>query len=276
MLEHITSCKIGDIIISDHAAVFTEFSFGNQNNKASGWRFHPFILADHNFITYFTEEFNTFMSINSVSTEDSSLLWETTKAFSRGIIIEYTHSKRRKQAEQKEILESKLRDAERTYINKPSPVKLKEITALRSALDSLLTKQAEVKIHFAKQKMYEHGDKARKYLAHLTKKKSDSQSIQSIIDSNGKHSMDSIFINNTFKDYFENFYKSELNGDTTQTTELFFSTLNLPTLSEDQLLPLNAPISKNEVLAAIKSLQSGKAPSPDGLSCEFYKEFKDL
>lgn len=29
-------------------------------------------------------------------------------------------------------------------------------------------------MHFAKQKMYEHGDKAGKYLAYLTKKKADS------------------------------------------------------------------------------------------------------
>lgn len=48
---------------------------------------------------------------------------------------------------------------------------MKEISALRSALDSLLTKQAEVKIRFAKQKIFEHGDKVGKYLAYLTKKK---------------------------------------------------------------------------------------------------------
>lgn len=92
------------------------------------------------------------MSINSASTEDSSLLWETAKAFSRGLIIAYTLSKRRRQAKQKEILESKLKDAERLYIKKPTSGKMKEISALRSALDSLLTKQAEVKIRFAKQK----------------------------------------------------------------------------------------------------------------------------
>lgn len=99
---------------------------------------------------------------------------------------------------------------------------MKEISALRSALDSLLTKQAEGKIRFAKQKIYEHGDKVGKYLAYLTRKKSDSQSILPIVDSSGKRFSDSLSINNTFKEWFENLYRSELEGDTTQSTELFF------------------------------------------------------
>lgn len=101
--------------------------------------------------------------------------------------------------------------------------------------------------------MFEHGDKVGKYLAYLTKKKADTQSILSIVDSSGKCFLDSLSIINTFKEWFENLYKSELEGDTTQSTELFFSTLNLPTLSEDQTSFLNTPISKKEVLVAIKS-----------------------
>lgn len=56
----------------------------------------------------------------------------------------------------------------------------------------------------------------------------------------------------------------------------FFSSLDLPSLSEEQKDLLNAPISKQEVLNAINGLQSGKAPGPDGLSSEVYQEFQDL
>lgn len=56
----------------------------------------------------------------------------------------------------------------------------------------------------------------------------------------------------------------------------FFFTLNLPTLLKDHTYVLNAPISKKEVLEAINSLQSGKAPGSDGLSSEFNKEFRNL
>lgn len=33
---------------------------------------------------------------------------------------------------------------------------------------------------------------------------------------------------------------------------------------------------EQEVEGALNSLNSGKAPGPDGLGCEFYKEFKSL
>ena len=64
--------------------------------------------------------------------------------------------------------------------------------------------------------------------------------------------------------------------DKTERMNTFFSSLNLPSSSGDQKTSLEAPISKKEVLSAIKGLQSGKAPGPDGLSSEFYKEFHDL
>lgn len=142
-----------------------EYSFGNQNIQTRSWRFEPFILADHNFLSYFTEELNSFMSINSAWTGDQLLLWETSKTFSTGLIIAYTSSKRRRQADQKEILISKLKNAERSYVKKTCFTKMKEISALRYAFSSLLTKQAEGKIQYAKKKLYEHGDKVGKYLA---------------------------------------------------------------------------------------------------------------
>ena len=185
-------------------------------------------------------------------------------------------SKRRRQAEQREILEYKLKVAENQYIKAPSSEKLKEVSALRSALDSLLTEHAEKKIRFTKQRQYKHGDKVGRYLAYLTKKKSDSKIIPSITDRDGKQSFDNLVINDTFKSFYENLYNSELQQDTSELMDNFFSSLDLLSLSEEQTHLLNAPISKQEVLNAINGLQSGKAPGPDGLSSEFYKEFQDL
>uniref|UniRef100_A0A3P9KND8 Reverse transcriptase domain-containing protein n=1 Tax=Oryzias latipes TaxID=8090 RepID=A0A3P9KND8_ORYLA len=53
----------------------------------------------------------------------------------------------------------------------------------------------------------------------------------------------------------------------------FLSGLTLPNISETQKAELNAPITKEETLLALKALQSGKAPGPDGLTCDFYKGF---
>lgn len=56
----------------------------------------------------------------------------------------------------------------------------------------------------------------------------------------------------------------------------FIDSLTLPTISDDQRMVLNAPISKEEALMALRRLQSDKSPGPDGLGSEVYKEFKHL
>lgn len=56
----------------------------------------------------------------------------------------------------------------------------------------------------------------------------------------------------------------------------FFADLRLPKATEDQKLQLNAPITREEALLALKSMPSSKAPGPDGFGCEFYKEFSDI
>ena len=51
-----------------------------------------------------------------------------------------------------------------------------------------------------------------------------------------------------------------------------------PQCYKDQTLQLNAPITKKEeeVLLALKSMPTGKAPGPDGSGCKFYKEFRSI
>ena len=39
---------------------------------------------------------------------------------------------------------------------------------------------------------------------------------------------------------------------------------------------LNAPITREEALEALKAMPSGKAPGPDGIGCEFYNEFNNI
>ena len=56
----------------------------------------------------------------------------------------------------------------------------------------------------------------------------------------------------------------------------FLNQLNFPTLSPDGKMRLDEPITKEEIDAAISSLQSGKSPGPDGFPAEFFKTFSSL
>lgn len=170
-MHSILSCDIGSIIISDHAAVVMDLKLKNPINQPRQWRLDSVILKDNTFISYFITEFKVFLSINLPSTDNPSLLWETCKAYARGLFISYTSTKRRQKRREQNNLAIELTDKEKAYINSPSPTLWEEISALKSAINCLLTKEAEKKMRYVKQRFYEHGDKPGKCLAYLAKKK---------------------------------------------------------------------------------------------------------
>ena len=93
------------------------------------------------------------------------------------------------------MLEGELGSKEKDYIKTPTPALLREISIIRSTLVSLLTQDAEKKMIFVRQKLYEHGDKPGKYLAYLAKKRADSQSIAPTTDSDGNPLYENKLIN---------------------------------------------------------------------------------
>lgn len=115
-----------------------------------------------------------------------------------------------------------MKNKEEKYIKTADMALLKEISALRCFIDSLLTQDAEYKLKFVKQKCYEHGDKPGKFLLYLTKKKSDSRSIISILDTTDKLHYDRMSINNTFRDYYMNLYNTKVSSSNTVLLEAFF------------------------------------------------------
>lgn len=275
-MSSILSCNIGNIILSDHAPLYLVYSLSEDRAMSKSWRFQPFLLKDDKFISYFNSEFKIFYSINSSSMDNPSVLWETCKVYSRGLIMSFVASKRRRKNEQSKSLESKLTELEKQHKLSPNPELLKEIITTRTALNTLLIQDSEFSLRFARQKLYEAGDKPGRYLANLVKKRADSQTIVSIIESNGVRSFDTKTINNQFALFYTNLYKSEQPDNALYLTRQFFADLRLPQATEEHRLLLNAPITREEALVALKSMPSGKAPGPDGFGCEFYKEFSNI
>lgn len=79
------SCYINNIVISDHAMVVLDLNVSNRDNFRQ-WRVNTNILKDQLFKPFFSREFTSFYNINVQTTQDSSLLWETSKAYIRGLI----------------------------------------------------------------------------------------------------------------------------------------------------------------------------------------------
>lgn len=79
-------------------------------------------------------------------------------------------------------------------------------------------------------------------------------------------------INSLFLDYYATLYMSESSSNSPASFD-FLNSLTLPKIDEDHANNLGGPITELEIQEAIKSMQSGKSPGPDGFTAEFYKSF---
>lgn len=186
--------------------LFMELLHDEKVLQSGRWRFHPYLLKDPNFISYFHSEFTYFYTINHTTEVSPSTLWETCKVFSRGLIIAYESKKKLESLEKQRVLELQLAEAEREYIPNPSNTKLNKTLAARPGLNSFLTQKARQNIWFVKQKLYEFANKPSKYLASLLKKRPDPQNISWVKDSSSQKQFDSKSINLIFKKFYTDFF----------------------------------------------------------------------
>ena len=134
-------------------------------HESRHWRLNTIILKDEECTSNLSSELKEFLEINT-SASNASLLWETCKAYVRGLIFSYSATKKHQRLEKQKSLESELMDKEKAYTASPSPPLWQEITTLGAALNCLLTRDEEKKMKYTRQSFYEHGDKAGKCLVH--------------------------------------------------------------------------------------------------------------
>ena len=80
------------------------------------------------------------------------------------------------------------------------------------------------------------------------------------------------------KRFYQKLYSTskDNNADNLQATELFLSNLNIPRLTEQQMLSCEGKISLEECAKVLESFQKNKAAGNDGIPVELYKKFWPL
>lgn len=146
---------------------------------------------------------------------------------------------------------------------------MRELKTLWTTFNNLITRKAEKDILFAKQRLFEFGNKPNRLLARLARNVPPKSFITAVQDENNQRQMNNIQINNRFERFYEKLYTSELEPVKFKEGH-FLNNLTLPQLSEDQAGLLEGPITLLEIDTAISSLQSGKSPGADGFPVEFF------
>lgn len=217
------SCSVGNII-SDHAPVFLEMS-GKVQRPQWQWRF-PNHLKNPAYKLYVTEQFHQFISENDTPDVSPNLLWETAKAVIRGFTMSFSSNLKKQQRAKQQCLKSQLSKLQGEFILNPSEDLIRQIDATTTALDTLLSTEAQRSILFAKHNLYESGNKSIKYLANLVKERAGSQAIPVIKDNFGNRVYKDRDINNSFLEFYHCLYKSESDCDSKDLMDNFFSVIN--------------------------------------------------
>ena len=115
-------------------------------------------------------------------------------------------------------------------------------------------------------------EKPSKYFLNMEKKNYINKNIIELKDSNNKIINDSNKILKEQASFYETLFSSK-GCKTEEHTRYNHFLTNLPTISEDVKLKIDAEISLTELEDSIKNSKNNKAPGPDGFSNEFFKVF---
>lgn len=268
----IKDCHYDNILISDHSPNSLIYEDLRLKRDPPRWRFKQKWLLDSEFIPFIDNQINIFFDTNRDETSPCSR-WEAFKAYIRGQIISFT-SYRAKQTYQKtKKLEAEIEMLEGEYFQSFCPRVHQKLLLLRTQYNELSASKAASHLLRLKQTFYDQGEKPGKLLAWRLRQLQNEKNIASVENSDGQVIVDPLGINETFKVFFEKLYNSDITH-MGQEQDLFLDTLQLPSISGLMSADLDTPITKEEISIAIDHLKTGKAPGPDGLPTEIYREFK--
>ncbi len=162
-----------------------------------------------------------------------------------------------------------MKSLETAYKERQNATLLNAFLSLKYEYNTITTKNVEKQLLQARQKHFELGDKPQKLLARHLKQAQASRSIHKIKPINGTFLTDPKEINKRFADFYAEVYQTQGKVDP-NIIKTFFTSINLPKLSDEAIRELNKDILLQEISKAISSFPNNKSPGPDGFGIEFY------
>lgn len=255
-ISNLKSCKYESIVISDHAPLVLVLAFPDADYTRRHWRLNPLLLSDESFLSHISTHIKTFLSINRTPDVSNKTIWEAMKAYLRGEIISFSAYKNKCSKQKQTDIANQILNIDKQHVNSPSPDLYKERLKLQAEFNVLSSHEVESLLLRSKSNYYEHGGKTGKLLATQLRGLRMNQLIAGVQTDNGCITSDQKEINDKFRTFYSNLYSSDCTADF-NIMENFFNNLDSPSLSQDLRNNLDAPITQEEISAAISSMQSG-------------------
>ena len=184
--------------------------------------------------------------------------WDAFKSVIRGRLIQYCSYLKKRSIQRLQDLEVDIKNIENVHSTQYDYAILLELNKLKVEYNSILQSKVEYTLFRTKQKYYEQGERTGRFLAQRAKQQYAQSIISGVQNDGGDLKTDDMDINTICATFYQSLYKSD--NPNTQDIGSFLSTVNCPTLSQEEEDRIGADITLEEVKRAIQDLQGGKSP----------------
>lgn len=203
------------------------------------------------------------------------MVWESFKLHVRMILTSQINKHKADSAAALDRALCDLSASEQLYVASPFPAGADLLKLQTKVVDHLHYEAARRILFFAKQKLFEHGEKAGKLLAYLVHMEDRPPTVISLTGPDGDTFTEPQAVANRFRDFFLQLYTSQTTRPGDQLMDLLAGN-NFPKLNDTQVTTLEALLMSDEVAMVIASFHRSMAPGSDGLPVEFYVQYSEL
>jgi len=207
---------------------------------------------------------------------DNRSIWDWIKYNIRAHAIQYSKRKAMKRKEKEMNLQKELAKAKQLLDSDPNADNANALNSTKENLELLYDEKLQGIIIRARARWWEHGEKSTKYFLNLEKRNHFKKHVRKLKTS-GSIIADPYNILSEQKRFYQELYTSRTKYvDNTRATKFFLNNLNIPSLTEQQMLSCEGKITSEECAKVLETFQSNKTPGNDGIPIEFYKTFWQL
>ena len=282
-LELLDNTSIDPMILSDHNPITMCLSIEDKPLSRKPWRLDNSLLNDKNIIRKLDSAISYYFKENSTSDVHPPTLWLAHKCVLRGELISLLAKRNKDRRERIKLLTDRIEMLERSHKRSLASDVLAELTTARNELLQILEEKIKRNKVYLHKFFYEYGNKTGRLLANslnASNKKFDN--IHSINDPTGKKLTCTSDITRQFQKFYSNLYnlrdttpKFDSSSRRSMITDFLSSYCPKP-IDPKIAKDLDKPLETGEALRALKQLNVGKSPGPDGFSVDYFKTFKEL
>uniref|UniRef100_A0A803K361 Reverse transcriptase domain-containing protein n=1 Tax=Xenopus tropicalis TaxID=8364 RepID=A0A803K361_XENTR len=269
LLQGLTSSKFLPRVCSDHAPLLAAFKW-DRDTRSSRWRLSPKWIQHKYIAEKYPPLLAQYWDANEGTTQPN-IVWDAGKAYSRGMYISLIKQARQKCEESLMKAQDKLTQAEAAIAEDDTDQNAHRLNECQRDVNLLYTEKYTQTELYRAAHWYDKGDKNSKLLAMLARGETPYWTIRELLLEDGAMTTLRTEMVDRFARYYQTLYDFQPDQTNTGLAALL-NTIDIPTLAEPSATELDRDISPEEVTEAINSLPGGKAPGPDGLPSEWYKQ----